>query len=137
MTVHATVLIPTYNHAPTLLHSTRSALAQTVREIEVFIVGDGMSPDTAAAADELERADPRVRVFRFPKGPRHGEIHRHAALFEARGAIVCYLSDDDLWLPNHVKVIEELLRHAKTQGIITKPVTVDELFAPSTRGLVG
>ncbi len=38
--------------------------------------------------------------------------------------------------PNR-KVIEELIRHALTQGIITKPVSVDELFAPSTRGLVG
>jgi 4,5-dihydroxyphthalate decarboxylase len=38
--------------------------------------------------------------------------------------------------PNR-KVIEELIGHALTQGIITKPVTVEELFAPSTHGLVG
>jgi 4,5-dihydroxyphthalate decarboxylase len=38
--------------------------------------------------------------------------------------------------PNR-KVLEDLIGHAKTQGIITKPVTVDELFVPSTRGLVG
>ena len=38
--------------------------------------------------------------------------------------------------PNR-NVIEELIRHALTQGIITKPVTADELFAPSTRALVG
>ena len=37
--------------------------------------------------------------------------------------------------PNR-KAIEELIRHALTQGIITKPVTADELFAPSTRALV-
>ena len=37
--------------------------------------------------------------------------------------------------PNR-KVIEELIGHALTQGIITKPVTADELFAPSTRSLV-
>jgi 4,5-dihydroxyphthalate decarboxylase len=37
--------------------------------------------------------------------------------------------------PNR-KVIEELLRHATTQGIITIPVAVDDLFAPSTRGMV-
>jgi GalNAc5-diNAcBac-PP-undecaprenol beta-1,3-glucosyltransferase len=124
MTPRATVLIPTHDHGATLLHSTRSALAQTVREIEVFVVGDGMSPDTTLAADELERADTRVRVFRFPKGPRHGEIHRHAALAEASGAIVCYLSDDDLWLPNHVEVMEELLRaadFAHTLGIRVQP----------------
>ena len=34
--------------------------------------------------------------------------------------------------PNR-RVIDELIGHALTQGIITKPVTADELFAPSTR----
>jgi 4,5-dihydroxyphthalate decarboxylase len=38
--------------------------------------------------------------------------------------------------PNR-KVVEKLIQHALTQGIITKPVEVDELFAPATRGLVG
>jgi 4,5-dihydroxyphthalate decarboxylase len=38
--------------------------------------------------------------------------------------------------PNR-KVLEELIRHALTQGIITKPVTAEELFAPATRVLVG
>jgi 4,5-dihydroxyphthalate decarboxylase len=38
--------------------------------------------------------------------------------------------------PNR-KVIEELIGHARTQGIIKKPVTVDELFAPGTQDLVG
>jgi ABC-type nitrate/sulfonate/bicarbonate transport system substrate-binding protein len=38
--------------------------------------------------------------------------------------------------PNR-KVIEELIGHALTQGIITKPVTVEQLFAPSTLHLVG
>ncbi len=36
--------------------------------------------------------------------------------------------------PNR-KVIDELIGHALTQGIIAKPVTADELFAPSTRSL--
>jgi 4,5-dihydroxyphthalate decarboxylase len=38
--------------------------------------------------------------------------------------------------PNR-QVIEELIGHALAQGIITKPVTVEELFVPSTRGLTG
>jgi 4,5-dihydroxyphthalate decarboxylase len=38
--------------------------------------------------------------------------------------------------PNR-QVIDELLRHATTQGIITIPLSADELFAPSTRVLVG
>ena len=38
--------------------------------------------------------------------------------------------------PN-LAVIEELIGHALKQGIITKPVTAEELFVPSTRGLTG
>jgi 4,5-dihydroxyphthalate decarboxylase len=38
--------------------------------------------------------------------------------------------------PNR-KVLESLIQHALTQRIITKPVAVDDLFAPATRGLVG
>ena len=38
--------------------------------------------------------------------------------------------------PNQ-KVIEELIGHALRQGIINQPVKVDDLFAPSTRALVG
>jgi 4,5-dihydroxyphthalate decarboxylase len=38
--------------------------------------------------------------------------------------------------PNR-QILEELIRHALTQGIITRPVTVEELFARSTHGLRG
>ena len=38
--------------------------------------------------------------------------------------------------PNR-RMLEELIQHTLTQGIITRPVTVEELFARSTHGLVG
>ena len=38
--------------------------------------------------------------------------------------------------PNR-KTLEELIGHARKQGIITKPVTVEQLFVPSTHKLVG
>jgi 4,5-dihydroxyphthalate decarboxylase len=38
--------------------------------------------------------------------------------------------------PNR-KVLDELIRHALTQGIITKDVAPEDLFAPATRALVG
>jgi 4,5-dihydroxyphthalate decarboxylase len=38
--------------------------------------------------------------------------------------------------PNR-KVLEELVGHALKQGIITRPVTVEDLFVPSTHKLVG
>jgi glycosyltransferase involved in cell wall biosynthesis len=110
--VRATVLIPTFDHGPTLRYSIPSALQQTVENIEIFVVGDGVPDVTREIIEVFERQDERVRFFDNPKGPRHGEIHRHAALREARGEIVCYLSDDDLWLPEHVEYMLALLQGA-------------------------
>lgn len=112
MPVVATVLIPTFNHGPTLRQSVGSALEQTIKDIEVFIVGDGVPEVTREIVADLMSHDERVRFFDNPKGPRTGEIHRHQALAEARGEIVCYLSDDDLWLPDHVETMRELLEEA-------------------------
>jgi 4,5-dihydroxyphthalate decarboxylase len=70
----------------------------------------------------------RLRAGRIEKPTEVDEVHRR----------VMAISGDPLpygIAPNR-KVIEELIGHALTQGIITKPVTADQLFAPSTRGLV-
>lgn len=111
MPLEATVLIPTHDHGPLLLHSARSVLTQTVEEIELFIIGDGVPDVTREIVSELSQ-DERVRFFDNPKGPRHGETYRHAALKEASGEIVCYLSDDDLWFPEHLACMRDLLADA-------------------------
>jgi hypothetical protein len=107
--VRATVLVPTYDHGPTLRHSVASALAQTVTDIEIFIIGDGMPDAARDVAQSVARLDNRIRLFEHPKAPRHGEMLRHQALREAAGDIVCYLSDDDLWQPEHVETMLALL----------------------------
>ncbi len=108
--LRATVLVPTHVHGPTLYHSVASALAQTISDIEVIVVGDGIDEITREVITELLRGDPRVRFLDFPKGPRRGEIHRHTALESATGRIVCYLSDDDLWFPDHLQEMDALLQ---------------------------
>ena len=127
----ATVLIPTHTHGETLRYSVPTALRQTAGDIEIFIVGDGVPDVTRAIAGEFVAADSRVRFFDFPKGPNRGELHRHHVLGEARGEIVCYLFDDDLWMPEHVEVMRDLLRDA--DFAFTMPVVVGsggELSAP-------
>lgn len=109
MPAAATVIVPTHNHGPLLQHAVRSALRQTVRDVEVMIVGDGMTDATRAAATQCAAEDPRVRWFDNPKGPRTGEIHRPEAIRAGTGAAILYLCDDDLWLPEHVEHMLGLL----------------------------
>jgi GalNAc5-diNAcBac-PP-undecaprenol beta-1,3-glucosyltransferase len=116
--VAATVLVPTHTHGETLRYSIPTALRQTVADIEIFVIGDAVPDVTRAIVREF--ADPRVRFFDFPKGPSRGELYRHQVLQEARGEIVCYLFDDDLWLPDHVAVMQQILRDA--DFAFTQPV---------------
>ena len=119
-----TVVVPTHSHSGTLRFSVASALAQSVQDLEILVVGDGVTEATRHEARELERADRRVRFLDFPKGERHGERNRHLALQEATGRVVCYLSDDDLWLPGHVAQICEMLERvdfATTVRLAVRP----------------
>ena len=110
--VRASVLVPTHDHATTLPLTVGSALRQTVGDLEVIVVGDGVTPDNRAAIEALVAADRRVRFLDFPKGPHHGEVHRHEAIVAARSDAIFYLCDDDLLLRDHVADLLDLLEDA-------------------------
>lgn len=105
----ATVVVPTHDHAETLDLAVGSALAQTLCELEVLVLGDGVTDEVRAVAQELVAQDPRVRFLDLPKGAHHGEAHRNRAVREARADAVFYLCDDDLLLPDHVATLLDLL----------------------------
>ena len=100
----ATILIPTFDHADLIAFPLRSILRQSDQDFEILVVGDGVPERTREVlAPFLD--DPRIRFFDNPKGAGNGELHRHAALQEASGDIVCYCGDDDLWLPDHLATL--------------------------------
>lgn len=132
MSIRATVLVPTFDHGETLRYSIPSILNQTVQDLEVVIVGDGMAPAAAAVAREVAASDARVRLVEFAKGPRHGEIYRHQVLQQAKGPVVCYLADDDLYLPNHVEQVFELLKSADLAHTLPSHVLPDGRLVPWT-----
>lgn len=120
-----TVLIPTHNHADTLRYAVRSVLWQTCQEFELFIVGDGVQDRTREIVAELAAEDARIRFFDFPKGDRNGELHRYRALQEANGRFVAYQADDDLWLPEHLASLAELLEDHDLVHCMQMEVSID------------
>ncbi|MDP2587278.1 MAG: glycosyltransferase family A protein [bacterium] len=113
MSPRFTVIIPTYDHGETLYYSVRSVVEQQIPDFELFIIGDGATPETGRVARELAALDRRISFIEYPKHHRRGEPYRHEILTKrARGSFVCYLCDDDLWLPNHLEYMEQLLQKA-------------------------
>jgi len=125
MSLAATVIVPTHDHGQTLRLALASALEQTVADIEVVVVGDGVPDITREIVDDAMRRDDRVQFVDHPKGPRNGEAYRDAVLERAGGEIVCYLSDDDLWFPEHVETMSGLLADADFAGAVAVHFTAD------------
>ena len=104
-----TILLPVHRPPALLRYSIESVLAQERKDFELLVICDGAPPETAEFARQRAAEDPRIRVLDHAKGERHGEIYRHHALQTAKGRYVCHITDDDLWLPNHLDEAEKLL----------------------------
>jgi GalNAc5-diNAcBac-PP-undecaprenol beta-1,3-glucosyltransferase len=120
----ATVLVPTHDHGQLLRLAVGSATHQTVHDLDIVIVGDGMTAETAEVARELAGSDHRVRVLEHPKGERHGEAYRDPILRTCRSQYVFYLSDDDLWFPEHVETLVTLLEDQDAHFVHTLPTSL-------------
>ena len=91
-----TVVVPTAGRPQLVARAVRSALAQSLRAIEVVVVVDG--PDAATSAVLARIDDPRLRTIELPERLGVGGA-RNAGVDAARAAWVALLDDDDEWLP--------------------------------------
>jgi hypothetical protein len=129
----ATVIVPTHDRAALIDLAVASALGQTVRELEVIVVGDGVGDDTRAVLRGLMAADERVRFLDLEKDPGRGEGHRDLAVSEAASDVICYLCDDELLLPDHVAIMIELLANADLAQTLNGHLNADGTFTPGRR----
>jgi glycosyltransferase involved in cell wall biosynthesis len=106
------VVIPAFNAATTIRAAVGSTLRQTVPVLEVIVVDDGSSDNTAEVVDGLD--DPRVRLVSRPNGGPSAA--RNTGIAAARGEWVAFLDSDDLWLPTYVETATAALGAASNPG---------------------
>lgn len=134
-----TVRIATYNRAAILAERTLpTVLAQTYRHLEILIVGDHCTDDTAERVRRI--GDPRIRFVNLPERGRYpaqpwarwmvaGAAPMNYALGVARGEWIAPLDDDDEFTPDHVATLLEACRHERHEmafGIARMQLPWDE-----------
>jgi glycosyltransferase involved in cell wall biosynthesis len=93
-----TTIIPVYNRPKLLVEAVASVLAQTYRPIEIIIVDDGSTDETAEVADRLAAEHPQeIRVIRQQNSGQGSA--REAGRLQARGEFIQYLDSDDILMP--------------------------------------
>lgn len=95
------VIVPAFNAGAFIAEALNSALTQTYRNLEVIVVDDGSTDDTAEIVAAIASRDPRVRLLRQRN---HGvAAARNLAISRARGSLVAPLDADDLWHPHKIE----------------------------------
>lgn len=101
-------IVPVHNGARFLLDALDSILRQTYSPVEIIVVDDGSSDQTA---ERIAGLGDRVRsVYQAQRGPAAARNHGVAL---ARGAFVAFLDADDLWPSNAL--------HARRAHLLADP----------------
>jgi len=95
------VVVPVYNAARTLDEALRSVRAQTWSALDIIVVDDGSTDDSAAIASLHADADRRVRIL--SQRNRGVAAARNSGIAAAAGEFVAMLDADDLWHPSKIQ----------------------------------
>ena len=117
------VVIPTRDRRRLLRLALFSVLRQRDVDVEVIVVDDASTDDSAEMVSGL--ADRRVRLVRHDT-PRGVSTTRNSGLAEARGDWVAFLDDDDLWAPEKLVLQMESATEAGRTWAYAGDVNVDD-----------
>lgn len=122
------VILTTYNRPNLLKYALESIEDQVFRDFEVILVNDFGKP-----------VEHLLEEFSFPvtyirQGFNQGiSAARNAAIKLAKGSYICYLDDDDVYLPGHLKILSENFNANPLGVIYTNADYVNEVIENDKR----
>jgi len=109
----ASIIMAAYNHAEYIGAAIDSILAQTWQDYELVVVDDGSVDRTKEIVSRY--GEPIHYVYQENQGQGGA---RNTGIAHARGKYVCFLDDDDLWLPNYLQTVMSVLEARPEVGAL-------------------
>jgi glycosyltransferase involved in cell wall biosynthesis len=111
------VVIPCYNYARYLPEAVGSVLSQTGVEVDVIVVDDCSTDDSAGVAAGLAAADDRVRVL--VNESNRGPVDTfNRGLAQVTGDFLVRLDADDLLTPGSLERAVAVMQHLPNVGLV-------------------
>lgn len=110
------VIIPTYKRPDNLRSSIESVLTQEYNDIELLIVddngeGSGFDKESSSIYQEIVRKYPNSLVkYIQHKYNSNGASARNTGILNSTGEYICFLDDDDIYLPGRLSKSIKALR---------------------------
>ncbi len=113
-----TVIIAVHNQAAYIAQAIRSVLEQTMADLELLVVDDGSTDDSAEVIHRFP--DPRV-VYRYQQN-RERSAARNVGIRAANGEYLCFLDADDYYLVEKLSWQVAALRQRPDVGVVYSDV---------------
>ena len=107
------IVIPTYNRSELLRMSVESALAQTYPNVEIIVVDDGSTDDTAALVSQYTD-----QVTYLKQDNQGVAAARNAGFRASAGEYATFLDDDDLIMPTKIEHQVQVLASRPEVGLV-------------------
>lgn len=114
------IIIPTYKRSSSLADVITSVVEQDYDPKEIIIVDDNTSgteerKKTQELVEQLAKAHSETRIIYLPhQKNRNGAAARNTGFLSSTGAYICFLDDDDLFLPGRLSQSISALRNTPT-----------------------
>jgi len=125
------VVVPAHNVSPYIDACLGAIRRQTYPALEVVVVDDGSTDDSASIAERHAREDPRIVVVRHEENRGVG-VARNTALARVTGTYVVFADADDLMDPHLVEicVAASLRLSADVLQFTHHPIATDTMSMP-------
>ena len=112
-----TVVIPAYNARATIEATLHSVRRQTHATLEILVVDDGSTDESAALVELHATQDPRVRLIR--QANAGVSAARNTGWREARGEFIAFVDADDLWTAGKTELqLAALIEGGPSMGLV-------------------
>lgn len=124
------VIVPAYNAGQTIERCVRSVLDQTLDDLELIVVDDGSTDDTAEKAREAFRQDRRALILSQPNAGAGAA--RNAGMAEASGEFLYFLDADDWAVPDALAILVGAIERAHADIAVCRSTSVDAVSEAET-----
>ncbi len=126
------VIIPAFNVEKFIGETLRSVINQTYKNLEIIVVDDSSTDQTASVVKEFIKSDKRINYFKIEHAGRPA-VPRNYGINKSKGELIAFLDSDDLWSKN--KLTEQVFFLNKNPELIfvySMSVTVGRvnIFSP-------
>lgn len=105
------IILPVYNKANTIVQAIDSIYSQTCQDFEIIIINDGSTDNLLDVLNKY--AKPIKVISQENKGV---SVARNRGVDSAVGEYVCFLDADDMWYPNHLEEILNMMNRFPEVG---------------------